>query len=254
MREFVKTEKDGILYVDRILFESYYPVLFSCKNDRNDIFIVVCCMNNAQGIKWMAGKTTPVAIVKMLRDEITIRELITSYTSEKFSIDYKDKKYDCKYASKDWEKDSIYLPKEDSYIMAEPGEFDDDIKYFMSIEEKIQYASKNEYYPIVNKTELLNGSSIVSVGELPSLIVSPDHGTIISGEIIRTVQTPWEIQSKTSITLLEYSVDKTKKDGNTHCISGNFETVADGCFSHIDFEKVNIELKTDSEYNLPNAA
>ena len=81
MRKFVKTEKYGTLYVDRILFESYYPVLFSCKNDRNDVFIAVCCQNNAQGIKWMVGKTTPLAIVKMLRDEITIRELITMYTS-----------------------------------------------------------------------------------------------------------------------------------------------------------------------------
>lgn len=137
MREFVKTEKDGILYADRGLFESNYPVLFSCKNDRNDIFIVICCQNNAQGIKWMVGKTTPLAIVKMLRDEITIRKLITMHTSEKFSIDYKDGKYDCKYVSKEWEKDSAYLPKKDSYIMAELGEFDDDIEYFTSIEEKI---------------------------------------------------------------------------------------------------------------------
>ena len=137
MRKFVKTEKYGTLYVDRILFESYYPVLFSYKNDRNDIFIVICCQNCAQGIKWMVGKTTPLAIVKMLRDEITIRELITMHTSEKFSIDYKDGKYDCKYVSKEWEKDSAYLPKEDSYIMAELGEFDDDIEYFTSIEEKI---------------------------------------------------------------------------------------------------------------------
>ena len=111
MREFVKTEKDGILYADRGLFESNYPVLFSCKNDRNDIFIVICCQNNAQGIKWMVGKTTPLAIVKMLRDEITIRKLITMHTSEKFSIDYKDGKYDCKYVSKEWKKTVLTCPR-----------------------------------------------------------------------------------------------------------------------------------------------
>ena len=253
MRKFVKTEKYGTLYVDRILFESYYPVLFSCKNDRNDVFIAVCCQNNAQGIKWMVGKTTPLAIVKMLRDEITIRELITMYTSEKFSIDYKDRKYDCKYEPKEWEKDSVYLPKKDSYIMAEPGEFDDDIEYFTNVEGKIQYASQSEYYPLVNKTESLSGSPSISVGESASLIISPDRGTIIAGEIIRTVQTPWEIQSKTFINLPQYSVAQIEKGSNTYCISGNFETVADGCFSHTDFETVNIELKKDSEYNLPNA-
>ena len=90
------------------------------------------------------------------------------HTSEKFSIDYKDGKYDCKYVSKEWEKDSAYLPKKDSYIMAELGEFDDDIEYFTSIEEKIQYAFQNEYYSLINKLELLDGASTVAVGELSS--------------------------------------------------------------------------------------
>ena len=86
MRKFVKTEKNGTLYWDKILFESVYPILFTCKNDKNEIFVVICCQNNATGIKWLVGKTTPDNIVRMLCDEITIRELITTYSTGQFSI------------------------------------------------------------------------------------------------------------------------------------------------------------------------
>ena len=251
MCEFVKTNNNGILYVDRILFEAYYPVLFSCKNDRNDIFIVVCCQNNVQGIKWMVGKTTPLDIVRMLRNEITIRELITEYTSVKFSIDYKDKKYTCKYEPEEWKEDSIYLPKEDSYIMAEPGEFDKDIEYFLSIEGRLHYTSQSEYHMIVDKTEQLEMSPAVLVGEFSSIMLSPDRGTNISGEIIRTVQTAWATQSQTIANSSRYGEGK---DCNIRFVNENFEIIIDDCFSHEDFENVNINLKKGFEYNLPNAA
>ena len=31
MQEFVNTEKYGKLYIDRILFESNFPIIFTCK-------------------------------------------------------------------------------------------------------------------------------------------------------------------------------------------------------------------------------
>ena len=47
MNEFVNTDKYGKLYIDRILFESGFPIIFTCKNDFNEIFICVCCQNNS---------------------------------------------------------------------------------------------------------------------------------------------------------------------------------------------------------------
>lgn len=43
---FYETQKYGKLYIDKILFETYLPILFTCKNDMNDIFICVCCQDN----------------------------------------------------------------------------------------------------------------------------------------------------------------------------------------------------------------
>ena len=37
MQEFVNTEKYGKLYIDRILFESNFPIIFTCKNDADEI-------------------------------------------------------------------------------------------------------------------------------------------------------------------------------------------------------------------------
>lgn len=100
------------------------------KNDIGDTFICICCQNNSNGIKWLIGRTDVLRIVKMLKNEISIRQLLLNNTSEKICVDYKNEQYQIKYVD-EWDKDSIYLPKEDSYIDAEPGEFDKDIKYYL---------------------------------------------------------------------------------------------------------------------------
>lgn len=38
MKEFIKLDKYGQLYIDRVLFESYFPIIFTCVNDNNEIF------------------------------------------------------------------------------------------------------------------------------------------------------------------------------------------------------------------------
>ena len=40
MKEFIKLEKYGHLYIDKVLFESYFPIIFTCVNDNKDIFIM----------------------------------------------------------------------------------------------------------------------------------------------------------------------------------------------------------------------
>lgn len=140
MKKFVETDKYGQLYIDRIFFESYFPVLFSCQNDVGEVFICVCAQNNESGCKWLIGKTERKSIVRMLKDEITIRELFLKYSSGRISVDYVNGEYATEYNNSDWNEDSIYLPKEGSYIMAEEGEFDEDISYFLSFSQiHLQY-------------------------------------------------------------------------------------------------------------------
>jgi hypothetical protein len=142
MKEFIKLDKYGQLYIDKILFESYFPIIFTCVNSNHEIFICVCCQSNEKGCKWLIGKTNGISIVRMLRDEITVRKLLLEHSTGKISVDYVNSQYTVSYNNSDWANDSEYLPKEDSYMYADIGEFDDEISYFSSFEH-ICYDSKN---------------------------------------------------------------------------------------------------------------
>lgn len=67
----------------------------------------------------VAGKTNGINIVRMLRDEITIRQLLLEYSFENISVDYVEDKYVISYNNSDWDESSPYLPKEDSYMYGE---------------------------------------------------------------------------------------------------------------------------------------
>ena len=54
----------------------------------------------------------------------------------------------------DWNEDSIYLPKEDSYMFADEGEFADDISYYSTLI-KVCY-DENYYKNISKKLETIN--------------------------------------------------------------------------------------------------
>ncbi len=134
MKKFIKLDKYGQLYIDKVLFESYFPIIFTCVNNNKDIFISVCCQNNEKGCKWLLGKTDGISIVRMLQDKMTIRQLLLEHLSGKISVDYaKDTGYVIAYNNSDWDADSSCLPKEDSYMYAEDGEFDEEIDYFSSV-------------------------------------------------------------------------------------------------------------------------
>lgn len=110
MKEFIKLDKYGQLYIDKILFESYFPIIFTCINDNKDIFIGVCCQNNEKGCKWLLGKTDGISIVNMLQDKITIQQLLLEHSSGKISVDYVE--------------NTGYAADE---------EFEDEINYFLSL-------------------------------------------------------------------------------------------------------------------------
>lgn len=152
VQKFVKINKDVQLYIDKIIFESYFPIIFTCKDDKNNIYMCVCCQNNEKGIKWLVGKTDSKSIVKVLEDKITIRELLLYNTEERISIEYINGDYSVEYNNSDWKENSIYLPKKDSYIYADEGEFDEEIKYFQSLD-LICY-DENEYVGVSDIQEL----------------------------------------------------------------------------------------------------
>lgn len=182
MKKFIKLEEYGQLYIDRILFESYFPVIFTCINDNKDIFISVCCQNNEKGCKWLLGKTNGISIVRMLRDEVTIRQLLLECSSGNISVDYAENEYTVAYNNSDWDENSLYLPKEDSYMYAEDGEFEDEICYFSSLDHQLQYDAER-YKCIVEALGTIN-KGMEPIADALSVFASAVGNITIPSEII----------------------------------------------------------------------
>lgn len=129
---FVKLEKYGRLYIEKILFESNYPILFTCINQEKNRFLCVCCQNNEKGKKWLITKATSDTILSMLKDEISIREAFLKDKTCRISLVRKNNKEYSEHDNEDWNENSIYLPKKGEYIEADDEEFSEEIAYFNS--------------------------------------------------------------------------------------------------------------------------
>ena len=71
--------------MDKILFESSYPILFTCIEHRN-IYLFICCVNNSDETKWIGTKTSYPNLIELLTNEITIRDAFANVTDKKFLI------------------------------------------------------------------------------------------------------------------------------------------------------------------------
>lgn len=186
MREFIKLDRYGQLYIDKVLFESYFPIIFTCVNDKKDLFIGVCCQNNENGCKWLLGKTNGESIVRVLRDEITIRQLLLEYSSGKISVDYVEKEYVIAYNNSDWDENSPYLPKDDSYMHAEVGEFEEEIVYFLTLDNPLSYHA--ESYKCVAEASGIINKGIEPLAEALTAFASAIGNIAIPSEIVSTLQ------------------------------------------------------------------
>lgn len=202
MKKFIELDKYGQLYIDKVLFESYFPVVFTCINDNKDIFIGVCCQNNEKGCKWLLGKTNGISVVKMLRDEITIRQLLLEFTSEKISVDYTKDGYAIAYNNSDWDENSPYLPKVDSYMYAEAGEFENEINYLSSLDYHVPYNA--ECYKCIAEALGTVNEGIESMAD--ALAVFPlDIGSVsIPGEVVSTFDVSGKVPTDLVINTEKY--------------------------------------------------
>ena len=122
---------------DRILFEGAYPILFTCKNENDDLFLCVCCQFSGGIKKWLIVKSSANTIIKMLKDEITIRDaFMEADATNRYSVvstDYNSYTVEVNNLD-DWnETYSIFLPTYGCFMDVEDGEFDEDLEYFNSL-------------------------------------------------------------------------------------------------------------------------
>lgn len=116
--------------MDIILFESKYPVLFTCTNGQ-EAYLFSCCLMNASVVKWIGTKTDYEILVKLLENKITIQEAFLNGADEKLLIEYNGRDVQCNSIVKEQIPVEL-LPTAGEYMDAEEGEFVEEIDIFKS--------------------------------------------------------------------------------------------------------------------------
>ena len=126
----------GII-LDKILFESKYPVLFTCKKN-DDIYLFICCMVSASKVEWIGTKTDCDTLIGLLENKITICEAFLNVTGEKYLVKYDGSEV---FYTETKAENIPYklLPSAGEYMDAEEGEYAEEIKVFESRNRNFEY-------------------------------------------------------------------------------------------------------------------
>jgi hypothetical protein len=129
---FLENENIGTLDYDKVLIENNEPILFTCLSDKNELLLGTLCSVDKNEKKWLLTKTTPEIIVKILKDEISLRDAFIYFTDLQLSISDNSESIEVSFNEKaDWDdKTSIYLPDADEFMEVEVGEFAEELEYY----------------------------------------------------------------------------------------------------------------------------
>ena len=112
--------------LDMVLFEAKYPIIFTCKKE-NQKYLFSCCAYSSNDVKWIGVKTDSNTVLKMLQNEITVREAFLKDEGKLMVISYNGQKVICEFLDKDGVSPEL-LPTEEMYFEAEEGELQEEME------------------------------------------------------------------------------------------------------------------------------
>lgn len=144
----------GDLNIDYIIFDYEYPVLFTCLDNKNNLYLCVCCdIRNEQ--RWIITTINEDTLINMLSDKITIRDAFVIEKFDHYLVKYygPNKPEECiKVFVSDIPTED--LPMEEEVIEADEGEFDQYIevlrkrklifKYILSLDANENFATEQK--------------------------------------------------------------------------------------------------------------
>ena len=127
------------LYLDKIFFETFAPIFFTCVDDNKNLYLCVHCLSSGSMDKQLVARTDAETIIKVLKNKIFLRDAFMVYSYEdkySFNLVY-NKKEIIINDKEDWDyENSLMLPTAKYYLDAEDGEYTEEIEYYESKIEK----------------------------------------------------------------------------------------------------------------------
>ena len=124
---FLKLQNSNIvLFYDLILFEAKYPVLFTCLDQNNILYLVSCYTVDAEKRAWIIVETTEETVIKLLENQIQIYSAFTrnDYVYQVIKFIENEPVVTKKFF---FEIDIKILPTVGYYMDSDKHEFDDEI-------------------------------------------------------------------------------------------------------------------------------
>lgn len=133
--------------LDTVLFESKYPVLFTCRNGE-DVYLFICCLVSADIVKWIATKTDYSMLVGLLENKITIRSAFLGITQEKIIIEYNGQDVCCSVVNS-MDIQNNLLPADGEYMDAEDDEYEEEIAVFKMRNANVEYTIQPQIHDLL---------------------------------------------------------------------------------------------------------
>jgi hypothetical protein len=131
---FENIEPVGSLTINRVIFETTYPILFTCTNEKKELFLCVCCRHDSTERKWLIAKTDPTTMISMLKDELAVRDAFLKHPEVRLTVRCLNTDGILQVTQddgQDWnEQTSKSLPDAGEYLNADRDEFEEEIAYF----------------------------------------------------------------------------------------------------------------------------
>lgn len=115
----------GDLYIDYIIIEDDYPLLFILKNKHNDRFIC-SCFEIIKQQSWVINKVTISDIKDLLTDKIDIRKaFLFDNDNKKIIVHKKNNQYVYEIVDKEYIINNDIIPDEGDYLESDENEFNE---------------------------------------------------------------------------------------------------------------------------------
>lgn len=127
MKKFLRINNHD-LTIDLILADYQYPILFTCTDEENNMYITTCFYVGAEKQQYLVAETSPSTIKELLTNKRTIRDVFPNNGGSVFLVTF-HKGADDPTIEKSMisEIDSHCLPTAGIYMDAEKEEFSDEL-------------------------------------------------------------------------------------------------------------------------------